>query len=278
MTLKAIPHSRPRVVLFDWHATLADTHDAMYYAVDDVIPRLVELNMLDRLTPPEESRSVEDAKLVSYVRKHNKLHPRISIDRKISRTDIFEVLFGDDEEAKRIAHKNFDEFYGRYAGAVTPFEPGARPMLEALNEFGLTVGIISNRRRDYVDKELASIEGSGWLHLTKTVVGGNEVKHRKPSPDLILKALENLGEKPGPGVWYVGDSTTDVYSAKEAGVTAVFYNGAKWEPEWIDKIFPATARHPHTPDTVVNQFSELTEMARQQLLAGEPEVFEGVED
>lgn len=278
MTLKAIPHSRPRVVLFDWHATLADTHDAMYYAIDDVIPRLVELDMIDQLTPPDESRSLEDAKLVAYVRKHRKLHPQIAIDRKISRTDIFEVLFGDNDVAKKTAHREFDGFYRRYAGAVTPFEPGARPMLESLKEFGLTVGIISNRRREFVDKELMQIDGTGWQHLTDTVVGGDEVEHRKPFPDLILKALENLNEKPAPNVWYVGDSSTDVAAAKLAGVTAVFYNGAGWEPEWIDKVFPATARHPHTPDAVVNCFAELTEMARHQLLAGEPEIFEGVED
>ena len=28
---------RPRVLLFDWHATLVDTMDAMYYALDDVL-------------------------------------------------------------------------------------------------------------------------------------------------------------------------------------------------------------------------------------------------
>jgi len=33
----------PRVVLFDWHATLVDTLDAMYHAVDDMLPKLPDL-------------------------------------------------------------------------------------------------------------------------------------------------------------------------------------------------------------------------------------------
>jgi phosphoglycolate phosphatase len=63
--------------------------------------------------------------------------------------------------------------------------------------------------------------------------------------------------------WYVGDSTTDVIAAKEAHVTAIFYNGAGWDQLWIDRIFPATVRHPHKPDAVINHFSELDRLVRQ---------------
>jgi len=28
-----------KVVLFDWHATLVDTRDAMYHALDEMLPR-----------------------------------------------------------------------------------------------------------------------------------------------------------------------------------------------------------------------------------------------
>jgi len=39
MSILNLPHAVPRVLLFDWHATLVDTHDAMYYAVNDVLPK-----------------------------------------------------------------------------------------------------------------------------------------------------------------------------------------------------------------------------------------------
>jgi phosphoglycolate phosphatase len=51
------------------------------------------------LTPPGESKNGDDAKLVAYVREHQ-LHPKLEAEKKVSRTDIFEVLFGRDEQAK----------------------------------------------------------------------------------------------------------------------------------------------------------------------------------
>ena len=92
----------------DWHATLVDTHDAMYHAVDDVLPHLEELDLWDRLLDPDDSKTIEDAKLLMYVKDHHRLHPKIVAQRKISRTDIFEVLFGSDQEAKARAHQAFD--------------------------------------------------------------------------------------------------------------------------------------------------------------------------
>jgi phosphoglycolate phosphatase len=82
----------PHVVLFDWHATLVDTLDAMYHAVDDALPRFPELGLMEALIPHEQCKTPEDARLVDYVREHQRLHPKIKAQRRISRTDIFEVL------------------------------------------------------------------------------------------------------------------------------------------------------------------------------------------
>jgi len=58
-----------------------------------------------------------------------------------------------------------------------------------------------------------------------TLVCGDDVPQRKPAPDQLFKALENLSAPRDHSCWYVGDSTTDVIAANDAGVTAVFYNG-----------------------------------------------------
>ena len=36
-----------------------------------------------------------------------------------------------------------------------------------------------------------------------------------------------------------------------------------WDEHWIDKIFPGTVRHPHKPDAVINDFSELAGFVKQ---------------
>lgn len=65
----------------------------------------------------------------------------------------------------------------------------------------------------------------------------------------------------------MGDSATDVATARRAGTTAVFYNGAGWDRDWLDRIFPGTARHPHRPHAVVASLRELLRQARRPACA-----------
>lgn len=246
----------PRVILFDWHATLVDTLDAMYHAVDDMLRELREMGLLDQLVPASACKSPEDVRLVEYVREHLCLHPKIKLDRKISRTDIFEVLFGDNEEAKQIAHRGFTRHYRSYYGTVLPFEPKVKDVLQGLRDLDLRLGVITNRDREFLEDELAKVDGTGWAGLFETRVCGDDTARRKPHPDQVYKAVEGLGCEASPSVWYVGDSTTDVIASKAAGITSVFFNGAQWDQVWLGKIFPGTPRYPDKPDVVVNNFSE----------------------
>ncbi|WP_417513176.1 HAD family hydrolase [Marinobacter sp.] len=247
---------RPEVVLFDWHATLVDTLDAMYHAVDDMFPDFHKLGLMQRMVTPEDSKTPEDAKLVAYVREFARLHPKVKADRKISRTDIFEVLFGDDEEAKQIAHKAFNHHYRNHYGTVKAFEAKVRAVLEGLRRLNIQVGVITNRDREFFEHELAAVEDTGWTELFDVDVCGDDTPLRKPHPDQLLLAVQKLGYPPDPSVWYVGDSTTDVIAAKRAGMTSVFFNGAQWDLPWLNRIFPGTHKHPDKPDVVVNDFSE----------------------
>lgn len=249
----------PTIILFDWHATLVDTLDAMYHAVDDMLKDLRALGLLDHLVSAEHCKSPEDMKLVDYVRDNLSLHPKIKLDRKISRTDIFEILFADNEVAKKLAHKGFTDHYRKYYGSALPFEPRVQNMLEGLRKLGLTIGVITNRDREFFLHELDTVDG-GWAHLFDTEICGDDTVQRKPHIDQILKAAENLDCELSEKIWYVGDSTTDVIAAKSAGITSVFFNGAQWDQPWLNKIFPGSERYPHKPDVVVNDFAEFWAM------------------
>lgn len=245
----------PKAILFDWHATLVDTLDAMYHAVDDMLPEMRKLGLLDNMINPEDSHSFEDARLIEYVQSFSQLHPKIVSDRKISRTDILEVLFGEDQATKQKAHKLFNKHYRKHFGTVLPFEPKVKEMLVALNQL-VKVGVITNRDRDFFEHELASVDGVGWTELFSCNVCGDDTVLRKPHPDQLLKAAKDLGMEANESLWYVGDSTTDVIAAKKAGMVAVYFNGAQWDAPWLDKIFPGNDSLPYKPDVVVNDFSE----------------------
>ncbi|MEH6590052.1 MAG: HAD-IA family hydrolase [Halioglobus sp.] len=246
----------PSVILFDWHATLVDTLDAMYHAVDDLLLELDGLGLSARLMKPEQARSAEDERLVAYVRERQQLHPRVKADRKISRTDIFEVLFGEDIEAKRIAHQAFNRHYRNYFGKALPFEPKVAELLGELRALGLPLGIITNRDREFFLHEQGNVAGEDWSGYFQVAVCGDDTARRKPHPDQVLAAVSKLGITADASVWYVGDSTTDTIAAKSAGVTSVFFNGAQWDLPWLNTIFPGTERYPHKPDVVVNDFAE----------------------
>ncbi len=265
MSILDVPYAAPKTIIFDWHATLVDTHDAMYLAVDDVLPRLGELGLADQLINIEDCKTIDDAKLVKYVKENLKLHPKIKQSRKISRTDIFEILFGNNKEAKKAAHKAFDFAYRNHFGNVTAFEPRFEHVLNDLKAMGIILAVLTNRKREFMEHEITCVDKKDWSHYFSAVVCGDDVEHRKPYPDLILKALEELNIEPGTHAWYVGDSTTDIISAREANVTAIFYNGANWDQDWIDKIFPGTTKHPHQPDCVVNNSLELLGLAKKFL-------------
>jgi len=265
MSILDVPYAAPKTIIFDWHATLVDTHDAMYYAIDEILPKLEELGLYDQLINIEDSKTIDDAKLVKYVKDQRKLHTKIKEARKISRTDIFEILFGNNKEAKKTAHKAFDYAYRNHFGNVTAFEARFEHVLHDLKAMGIVLAVLTNRKREFMEKEITSVDGHDWSHYFSAVVCGDDVEHRKPYPDLILKTLEVLNIEPGTHVWYIGDSTTDVISAREAKVTAIFYNGANWDQDWIDKIFPGTTKHPHQPDCVVQNSLELLGLAKKYL-------------
>jgi phosphoglycolate phosphatase len=138
-----------------------------------------------------------------------------------------------------------------------------RLRLLELKAMGVHIGVLSNRNRQFMAHEIYTVDETGWHELFDTMVCGDDVKRRKPHPDLILKALSNLDAPVDAHCWYVGDSTTDVIAAKEAGVTAVFYNGANWDAAWLHKIFPRSAKHPHAPDFITRNLAELVEVARR---------------
>ena len=247
----------PRALFFDWHGTLADTFEAMYRSVEEMLAQLVSLGLDARLQPPGSARLPEHDALVAHVRAHSNLPPEVKRARRISRTEIFEILFGADADAKHAAHDAFDRCYARHIGAVHPFEPGVRAMLGRLRAAGLRTGLLTNRRRALFSNELRRVDGSGWEDLFDVLVCGDDVSRRKPAPDMVLRALDTLRLRSGPEVWFIGDSTTDVIAAREAGVRAIFYNGAKWGPFDLVRIFPPE----HPPDAITGDFSALEMLA-----------------
>lgn len=260
----------PRAIIFDWHGTLVDTRTAMYNAIDDMLGQFARLDLLPRLVPAELTRTPEDAKLVKYVREHHRMPSRLRAAGRLSRTDIFEILFADDEVAKEIAHGAYAECYRRQPVSIRHLHGDELAVLNELRAAGMKTAIASNRDREFLVREFYQLDGGNWRGLFDAVVCGDDVRRRKPEPTVVKAVVKEIGMSCGRDCWYVGDAASDVDAAREAGITSVFFNSARWESQWLAHYFAGTSSHPHVPDVVVNNCGELLSLIERLGLESMP--------
>ena len=97
--------------------------------------------------------------------------------------------------------------------------PGIGDALVQLLSLGIGAGVVTSKRRWAVEREL---ERLGWRDLFACVVCREDTRRHKPSPEPILRAMDQIGQG---ALAYVGDAPSDVLAAKAAGLAAV---GAAW--------------------------------------------------
>jgi putative hydrolase of the HAD superfamily len=97
----------------------------------------------------------------------------------------------------------------------------AQALLEALRSRGLKTGIVANTWPDPGRVLRADLAAFGLTDLLDVCVFSSEVGFAKPSPEIFLQALDELGVDPSAAM-YVGDSLAgDVQGAAELGMTTV---------------------------------------------------------
>jgi HAD superfamily hydrolase (TIGR01509 family) len=97
--------------------------------------------------------------------------------------------------------------------------PGALPLLEAVKAKGLRTAVVTNTAGVLARNILQSLG-----LVTEHVLGGDEVPHAKPAPDIVFRACELLGVSPSEAI-VVGDSAYDIGAAAAAGARSVGVNG-----------------------------------------------------
>ena len=110
----------------------------------------------------------------------------------------------------------FKEYYAAHCRVNTAPYPGVLPMLETLQAAGVPAAVISNKF-DGAVKQLAAAYFGTRVALA---VGEKPGVRKKPAPDAVLHALEQLGVAPQRAV-YIGDSDVDVATARNAGTDGI---------------------------------------------------------
>ncbi len=122
---------------------------------------------------------------------------------------------GEDRVERGVRH--FRERYERICFERTSLLPEVAHTLDALYRRGYRMAVASNKPSHF-----------GWrllegLHVRKyldTVLGPDVVKHKKPHPEMLQRAMQAMRVGVGETL-YVGDMEVDVETARAAGVPVV---------------------------------------------------------
>jgi pyrophosphatase PpaX len=98
---------------------------------------------------------------------------------------------------------------------------GMLGLLQTLKDEGRRLGIVTAKRRKTVELAFARLP---LEHLFDVVVSGDETERKKPDPEPLLVALDQVGGRPAEAA-YVGDSPFDMQAARAGGLYAV---GVSW--------------------------------------------------
>jgi HAD superfamily hydrolase (TIGR01509 family) len=131
--------------------------------------------------------------------------------------EVFRILLGEARVAEaQVYAETIDT--GKLLALMTP-EKGLPQVLELLAK-KLLLALATNRGHSV----RSILDHFQMRHFFKTVVTSQDVQRPKPSPDMLLLAVEGLGLRPEQ-VLFVGDSELDRQAARHAGVRFVAYKG-----------------------------------------------------
>ena len=146
-----------------------------------------------------------------------------------------------DEDLDRM----FDEFVDHYAANIaveSAAYKGVELVLRALNESGARLAVCTNKREDLSRKLLKELGLHPYFHA---VVGRDTLPVHKPDPGHLIGAIILADGNPGRAVM-VGDSETDVVTARQAGIPVVGC-AFGYSPVPMDQI---------SPDAIISNYGE----------------------
>nr|GFC21418.1 bifunctional riboflavin kinase/FMN phosphatase [Tanacetum cinerariifolium] len=96
--------------------------------------------------------------------------------------------------------------------------PGAYRLVNHLRGYGVKMALASNSPRDSIETKISY--HSGWKESFSVIIGGDEVKEGKPSPEIFLEAAKRLSVDPSKCL-VIEDSLPGIAAAKAAEMDVV---------------------------------------------------------
>jgi len=175
----------PRAVLFDLDGVLVDSYQVWFHLLNDVASTLGY--------PPVTSEQYEASWGQSTYADRQAFFPNHAVAEI---QDSYDTRYAD-----HLEHLGVPD--------------GVEKVFARLASLGLKSAVCTNTQAS-IAANAVKLSGA----TPDVIVGGDDVPHGKPAPDMIARACELLGEAPD-SAWMVGDSRYDREAAAAAGVLFV---------------------------------------------------------
>ena len=229
-----------RGVAFDLDGTLVDSAPGLTAAVDNALYAL-ELPMAGEervVTWIGNGADVLIQRALTWARQERAALRASQGKPSVDHDDIPQA------EQQTILRKLFDRYYGEVAEEGSFLFPAVADTLGALHAKGLPLALVTNKPTPFVAPILASLDIAKYFTV---VIGGDDVKNKKPHPEPLLMVAEKLGLAPTE-LLFVGDSRNDIQAAKAAGCSSI---GLTYGYNYGEPISQSE------PDYIFDQFNEL---------------------
>jgi beta-phosphoglucomutase-like phosphatase (HAD superfamily) len=119
-------------------------------------------------------------------------------------------------------------------------QPGLVELMDACRRFSLVLALATSSVMEQVDVILDKISAagdgrlSGFKDMLRVIVSGDQVRHKKPAPDIYQKVVQLLKIKPE-YCMAVEDSPAGIRSAKAAGVYCIALQNRYWKREQLQE-------------------------------------------
>lgn len=138
---------------------------------------------------------------------------------------------GRENEQFEQAFADFKSYYTDHCQIKTKPYDGVVDLMKCLSEQGFKLAIVSNKN-DAAVKELNEIYFSRY---TNAAIGERKGVRRKPAPDSVYAALDQLGSDIEKAV-YIGDSDVDYETAVHCGMDCILVSWGFRDRELLESF------------------------------------------
>ena len=196
-------------VIFDLDGTLADTLDDITDSINEVFSQIDHASVSG-----EQIRLLIGEGLANLLRQASGINdPDVLAD------------FVD----------RYRHVYGKRKLNKTRLYPGVESMLDALATMQIPMCVLSNKPHEYTDP-ICNALLARWPCVRFR--GCRQDDSRKPDPAVALELAKEM-QRPPPHVYFVGDSSTDIITARNAGMIPVAVTWGYRDRDDLESACPA---------------------------------------